>query len=367
MEKDNKFYGLNPDESNVDIDDFKCPNCHSTVKFSPEKGTLYCETCGTEVEIEKIFSKEEHSFTEGQIDDSTWNDETKVIECENCGASNVVDNNAISVCCPFCGSNHVIETKELAGVKPHRVIPFKVGNVETVNNYANWLKRRFYAPRKVKKLIPQLEVMGVYLPVWTFDSNTYSYYNGQLGKTYTTTVGSGKNRRTVTKTRYFNIRGTNSLKFDDILINAGGQITQQEIAKIQPFDTNNALIYDQSYLVGFSSEHYKVRLNKGWDEAKVKINARVRSAILSKYTYDTISYLNINTSYNDITYKYVLIPTWVGVYRCRGKVYRFIANGENGKVYGKYPLSIIKILLTVIFAMVVLIALLYYVVTGSGF
>ena len=81
MEKDNKFFGLNPDESNADINDFKCPNCHNTVEFSPEKGTLYCDTCGTEVEIEKVFSKEEFEFTEGQVDDSSWKEETKVVEC----------------------------------------------------------------------------------------------------------------------------------------------------------------------------------------------------------------------------------------------------------------------------------------------
>lgn len=351
------------DEANRVAKDYSCPNCGAPIKYSPEKGVLFCEYCNTSVEINKIESNEELSFSKGKIDDTSWNKETKVVHCDNCGANNVYDFSEISITCPFCGSNQVVETTELTGVKPNRVIPFKQSNKIIDSNYRNWLKKRFFVPGKIKKQIPNLKLRGVYLPVWTFDAFTVSQYNGKLGKRYTRTVGTGKNRRTVTEIRYFMVDGIKKLQFDDIIINAGSKINQEEINKIAPFDTNSSFEYERGFLAGFSSEHYVVRLNSGWENAKIRMNGVIRSSILKDYNHDVVSYLNVDTTFNNIKYKYVLIPVWIGIYTYAKKEYRFLANGETGKVTGKTPISALRVSLTVIVGLIILILLLYWILS----
>lgn len=349
---------LDLEENKREAKDYSCPSCSAPISFDPSKSVLHCDYCGFEMSLTGEKSKEEFDFYEGKLDDSEWNKEAKVVRCKNCGANNVVDSGEISITCPFCGSNQVVDTDELAGIKPHRVIPFKIDEEKVKERYQLWLKKKFFSPSKVKREIPKLKLRGVYLPVWTFDTDTFSSYNGRLGRYYTRTVGSGKNRRTVTEVRYFYINGTKKVVFDDIIANAGSKITQQEINSISPFDTNNSFVYDKRYLAGFSSEHYVVRLQSGWDNAKVTMNARIKSAILNGYRYDVVNYININSSFQNIKYKYVLIPIWIGVYNYANKTYRFIANGENGKVSGKTPVSTVKVI-SLVFVIILIFIILY--------
>lgn len=345
------------DEANAEVKDYSCPNCEAALKFIPEKQVLHCDYCDFEMEIDGTIGTVEHEFLDNINSDSSWNEDAKVVHCDNCGANTVVEELDISFTCPFCGSNSVLETKDLPGIKPHRVVPFKIGADLISQNYSKWLKRKFFVPKKVKDNIPKLKLHGVYLPVWTFDAKTLSLYKGRLGKHYTTTVGSGDNKRTVVKTRYFYISGKELVDFDDLIVNAGSKITQDEINAISPFDTNNSYNYEKSYLVGFSAEHYATNLEEGWNSSKRMMKEDIRCKVLSHYMYDVISYLNINTTYNDITYKYCLLPIWTGVYSYNNKKYRFIANGETGKVSGKTPISPLKVTFTVLACLIVVVLL----------
>ena len=44
-----------------------------------------------------------------------------------------------------------------------------------------------------------------------------------------------------------------------------------------------------------------------------------------------------------------LLPVWMAAYRYNGKAYRFIVNGQTGKVQGERPWSVWKITLAVVF------------------
>lgn len=343
---------MNEEDKNVqiktDAEDYSCPSCGAPIDYNPDSMMLECDYCGFKQKIDGTLSDEEFDFNNGLKENvNLWNNEVKIIKCENCGAENVVPNNAITNSCPFCGSNQVVDTDELVGIKPNRVIPFHISQNKASLIYTTWVKKRFFSPRKIKKEKIKLNLNGVYLPVWTFDTNTFSSYTGTLGKHYTTTVGSGKNRTTVTHTRWFYIKGTTQLIFDDLLVNGGCQISQSEILNISPFSTNESFLYDQKFLVGFSAEHYKIKLDVAWNNAKSLAAPKIKSKILKKYSYDVVGEIKIKTTYNNIKYKYVLIPVWIGVYQYKNKNYRFLINGETGKLSGKSPVSILKVVFIV--------------------
>ena len=202
---------------------------------------------------------------------------------------------------------------------------------------------------------------GVYIPCFTFDSNTESVYSGRIGKRHTRTVGSGKNRRTETYIVWRNVSGRFSHFFDDVSVVAGSKVTQKDLAKMGPFDSNRSTKYDGKYLLGFSSYYYEKDISQCWGEAKSMMDAQLKRLILSQYNYDVVDYINIGTKHYSVTYKYVLLPVYAGHFDFKKKIYSFFVNGTNGKVTGKTPVAVWKVLVTALVGLAALAGLVYLV------
>jgi DNA-directed RNA polymerase subunit RPC12/RpoP len=360
---------MNPEVKEVKTDNeiFKCPSCGSNMSFDPVSDMLSCSYCGHKIAIDGKTNEKENDFFALSETDNSWAADTKVVHCQNCGATTVVDINDIARVCPFCGSPSVETTSEAAGMKPTTVVPFKVSYDGALQDYRSWIKRRFYVPRAVKKNIPNPNLHGIYLPSWTYDADTFSSYNGQFGEHYTVVVGSGKNRHTEIRTRYYFVNGTISNLFDDVLISSSTRLEQQKLDGIAPFNTNESMEYDRRYLVGFSAEHYTIDVKNGWIIAKRKIDDSIKRSIINKYHPDVVSYLNVKTMYNKITYKYVLIPLWLCTYKYKSKEFGFMVNGESGKITGRYPISAGKVIVTILFfILIIMAALLIYSLSTEG-
>ena len=54
-----------------------------------------------------------------------------------------------------------------------------------------------------------------------------------------------------------------------------------------------------------------------------------------------------------MTFKHILLPVWLAAYKYRGKTYRFVVNGQSGRVQGERPYSAWKIAAAVIAALAV--------------
>ena len=68
---------------------------------------------------------------------------------------------------------------------------------------------------------------------------------------------------------------------------------------------------------------------------------------------DTHRNLQIFPSYSGRTFKHVLVPVWLLSYNYGAKAFEVIVNGYTGKIAGRYPKSIWKILLVVLLVAVV--------------
>lgn len=343
-----------------EVKDCKCPQCGANMNYNAESEGLKCDYCGFSLNLNGETSSVENDFLSANVEDN-WKEDAQTASCPNCGSKNVVDRETISCVCPFCNTPLMFNLEELKGAKPDRVIPFKISNQMALENYKKWLKKKFYVPSKLKKDIPNPVQSGVYIPSWTFDTNSFSNYKGRLGKTYTTTVGSGKNRRTVTRVRWFRISGVHQKTVDDILICSGKQLSQNDLEKISPFNTNDSYVYDNRYLAGHVAEHYQLDLKDGWSKAQNIIRTQIRSEILSQYYYDRIDYLEFTPVYTDIKYKYVLVPIWISHYIHKNKKFIFYVNGESGKISGKYPVSVLKVLMTVVLIAALIIGVLLFI------
>jgi hypothetical protein len=60
------------------------------------------------------------------------------------------------------------------------------------------------------------------------------------------------------------------------------------------------------------------------------------------------------TVVDDIRFKHLLLPVWIGSYRFGGKPFQVVVNGQTGEVEGDRPYSVGKIALTVLLALLLL-------------
>ena len=343
-------------------DTYVCPSCGAPMSFDPATSKLRCTYCDTVIDINGEASDEELSFDDlDEKEDISWKDAMTIFRCPNCGAENVAPKTSLSMVCPFCGSNQVIDNTSIVGMKPNRIVPFRIDSDKAVANYQTWLKKKLLAPHKIKVNIPKLVKAGVYIPCWTYDTSSFSTYQGRLGEHYTVTVGTGKDRHTETRTRYFYVSGTKQVVFDDVLVEASKKIAQKDLNSVAPYRTNEAVVYDERYMAGFQSEHYSTTCKEGWTTAKQLMSPVIKNKILSDYRYDVVDYLNVKTQYANITYKYVLLPMWIGNYQWNSKTYSFIVNGESGRMTGSYPKSWLKITILVVLGLLIVSLLLYFI------
>ncbi|GHU99927.1 hypothetical protein FACS1894211_06230 [Clostridia bacterium] len=337
-------------QQNVDV--FKCQNCGNDLSYDPKSGRMVCEHCGTSVAIEADRNVEQRPVDFSLDTQTQWGAETRTFKCDNCGATTTFDQNEFAAECAYCGSKKVLKIEQFEGIKPGAVLPFTLSVADACAAWLAWLKKRFFAPRKIKEDATLDHIKGVYSPCWTFDSDTFSHYNGIAGKYYYVTVGSGKNRHTERRIRYFPIRGTIAKNFRDIMVEASPHLTDKDMTRLAPFPMSQAVAYDKRYLSGFSADHYDKNLQAGWKDGAKIMEDRIRADIKRSVNADVIQSLNVSTSYNNSTFKHVLLPVYVSRATFKEKIYNFFINGVNGKVSGKTPISAGKVLLAVAIGLV---------------
>ena len=339
-------------DDNTEVTAYKCPNCGGDAVFDAKEQKMHCLYCGSLFEIENNEKVTEKNLDELLSTAKVW-DETEVYQCQSCGAKEILDKQEVASVCPFCGTRNIVKTEELPGLKPQGVVPFKVDKDKASHISINWAKRKYYAPRDFKKSANPENLHGVYNPVFTFDLETKSTYNGRLGKNYTTVSYINGKPITQVHTRYFNVSGTQNVNFDDYIVQASSNMNTTDIKAISPFPTNDAPAYRTEYLRGYSASTYNKDGAQCWNECKDLIKTDIERQILRKYDYDIKSYLNVKTAILKQKYKYILVPVYVGHYKYKGKLYNFFINGSTGKITGKTPISAWKVFFTVLISLAI--------------
>lgn len=348
----------------------QCTSCGGGTTFDPASGTLKCPFCGTENVIEQTRNNTiENDFLQAlEMDNHSWDDEKRVFKCENCGAETLLDKDKVADFCSFCGSSHITISEHHAGIKPALVIPFQITKEEAVEKFKGWMKKRYFAPSKLAQLHQLNHLVGTYIPYWTFDSQTSSSFTVRIGTYYYVTVTrtvteDGKSRQVTEQVRKIRWRTENGYYeefFDDILIKASHNVASDLINKIEPFQLTGLLDYKSEYLSGFLAERYSVSLKEGWVDAKSIVDYRITSGIERQVYGDVVQIVSVSTNYKDITYKHLLLPIWISSFHFNNKVYRFLVNGQTGKVSGKSPISIFKVGFVSLIVIIIIVVILFF-------
>ena len=348
---------------------FPCSGCGGDLIYSPGAAKMECPYCGAEVDCPTPTGEVlEHDF-ESQLASLESNATTTTVSqvtCNACGAENHLESNQTSGECAFCGTPFVQQPKETNVIKPQALLPFAVTRDEGIGHFREWINGLWFAPNKLKHFARDIQKLkGLYLPHWTYDSDTTTDYMGQRGVAYYVSVSytdSDGNRRTrqERRIRWYPASGRVWVKFDDILVPASDTLPREYVDELEPWDLPALTPYEDAFLSGFQSESYTVDLRGGFDIAKIKMEPEIEETIRWDIGGDEQRIHHKTTYYSDITFKYILLPVWISAYRFKDKTYQFLVNARTGEVQGERPWSWIKITLAVLAALAVIGTIIYF-------
>ena len=338
--------------------DKKCPSCAGVMDFDPEKGALSCPFCGHVEAVEADLSAAELCITTAdKLENCQWGAEKKTVVCQACGAESIYDALQIAAVCPFCDSNKVMEASCENTMAPGGVVPFSVSNTQAAELFKGWLKKKWFCPKSAKTSAAIAGFWGVYLPYWTFSADTRSDYKAEYGKDRREKRGD----KYVTVTDWHKSAGSHAEAITDELIPATTNHNMSMLRGLEPFNTADNKAYKPEFLAGFAAERYAIGIKEAWQAAKRaiadKLNQNVESKIKREKRADHVRNLTLKTAYNNITYKYLLLPVWISHYSFHGKVYHFMVNGQTGKVSGNAPLSALRVAIAIILGIIALLIL----------
>ncbi len=351
-------------EKTMDVTDKKCPNCGGTVVWDPESGMMACEFCGYKKELPKPEAGDivEMDFKTAKIRASKdWGAVKKTVICQQCGGEAVYDGAETANTCPFCGSTSVMAVDDDKDVMaPGGVVPFSISSDKAAELFKKWIGGKLFAPNDAKKSCRAKDIHGIYLPYWTYDSDTDSTYTAMLGFDRKVKDKDG-NTKTVTDWRP--TRGMYQEFIDDQLIYASKKTVNNYIKSVSQFDFSKLTNYSPEIVAGFVAERYSVGLDEGWGLAQKEIANTLKSHLGDKlkrqHHADRVKDIKMSTNYSNITFKYLLAPIWLAAFKYNSKIYNIVINGQTGKIAGESPISKIKVAIAIAIV-VAIIALLIF-------
>jgi LSD1 subclass zinc finger protein len=343
---------------------FPCRQCGGMLTFEPGTDSLKCPYCGAMNQIAASAAPVEeldYNTYLRQSHDSAETVEVSSVKCGACGAESTLPPGTTSGRCPFCGQPIVAQAVSKRQIKPQSLLPFAVKREQAADAFRTWLAGLWFAPGDLVKFADRGKIDGCYVPAWTYDCGTTTAYTGERGEdyyeteTYTEVVNGREETRTreVLRTRWWPVSGVVTRAFDDVLVLATDTLPPKCRDHLQPWDLQSLVAYQDDYLSGFVTETYQVDLPNGFERAKGIMQPAIVRTVEQDIGGDHQRIGTLNTSYQHVTFKHILLPMWISAYSMRGQSYRFLVNARTGKVAGERPYSVWKITL-LIFAILVL-------------
>lgn len=316
----------------------KCVNCGGNLEFSPSLQMLCCASCKSTIEIEKKLFEQKHDY-DASFNSNYVTNFRGYIKCNNCGATVENDGNNVAVVCPYCQTPLVVDMNGQT-FKPDFIIPFKLDKEQASVSFQNGVKHKAFLPNAFKKKPEIDKIEAFYFPAFSFDEKTYTEYKGKLETNQTHRTPDGQIHSTTT---YQHISGFKQLEHEDVFVETSSKFNQAELNCILPYNTQEICMYDEKFLMGYSMEKLSASLIDCKKIADNIVDMRIKRSILSNYSYDRVSYLELNTTRSEQKFAYGALPVYKLTTTYKDKNYNILLNGQTGKIGSGLPKSKVKI------------------------
>ena len=308
-----------------DLKKYKCAACGGLLKFSSQKQKLVCTYCKEEFDVRdyEFGSDAKSRSTANKIE---WDYKTRMFStyvCKNCGGEAFGDESMASTKCPFCNYPIVISERISGFLEPDIIIPFKKNKTIAMDMYREHIKKYKYASDEFKDENHINEIVGVYIPFWTYDADVHA--------TLKSTHGTGDNKECESiyelDVSFKNVPADASKKFDNDLMDS-----------IEPYDFEEAVPFSPAYMAGYLAQKFDVDeylCHLRADEKIEQTTTKLMNNALIKYKIGENNILDWEkTSYSN---KYALLPVWILNTTWQNENYIFAMNGQTGKMIGDLP------------------------------
>jgi DNA-directed RNA polymerase subunit RPC12/RpoP len=347
-------------------------NSSVDVAFAAPSGKP-CEACGTPVEpLDKFCpacgtpnldfvsaTTPARSASEGPAASKSQAPPQKHFRCQQCGAEVATDPNQRSYVCPFCDSTYVLEYSpdQTGRQTPEFVIGFALTPDQAQDAFKQWLKQRtWFRPGDLAAASVADKLKGIYLPFWSFTMLAESQWSAQIGEhwyrteTYTETDSKGNtttHTRQVQETEWWPLAGRHHRFYSGYLVSGSKGLPQKESLRIQPFQLPGLKRYEPYFLAGWLAEEYSVARDEALAMCQTEFQRQEHVNIGKFLPGDTHNGVKLHTEFSHVNSDLCLLPIYILSYRYRDKIYRYLLNGQTGKMAGDKPLSAKRIALFV--------------------
>lgn len=289
-----------------------------------------------------------------------WQTERRSVECQSCRAVMVFDPARVGQNCEFCGAPTLVDYNEIKSpIRPSGILPFRIDSGRVRNDIRQWWRGKWLAPGRLARTSLVDTLRSLYIPYWTFDAKAHCPWQADAGYYYYVDVpGTDSKGRRVTRrerrTRWEPAAGVVEHSFDDEPVPGTQGLPIDLLRQVEPFPTGEVVAYDTGFLSGHVVEHYKVVLIDAATQSVTQMRGKLEQLCAREIPGDTYRNLRIAPEFSGRTFKHVLVPVWLLSYNYGAKAFQVIVNGYTGRIAGRYPYSIWKIVLLVLLAVIVL-------------
>jgi hypothetical protein len=352
---------------------FPCAACGAAMAFDPVRSALACAACGqtralpepTADAQAQALREQDYLAALRRLAAREPSLEARVVDCPSCGAQTRFEGHVVGDRCAFCATPLLLDQAHVQRlIRPQAVLPFALDKASAQRVFAQWVGSRWFAPNALKATVRQADgVKGVYMPWWTYDAATATTYRGERGvqrrvaelRPNSTAQGGVPATRVVTD--WSPVAGAVAVPFDDVLV-AGSPSVPPHLARVlDRWDLARLRPPADELLVGFEVEVYRHGLEDGFTQARQAMAPAIDAAIRRDIGGDAQRVHARQTVVDEIRFKHLLMPVWIGAYRFGGKPYQIVVNGQSGEVEGDRPWSAWKIALAVVAGLIVLLVL----------
>lgn len=347
----------------------KCPKCGSTdISVNSINGHLRCNFCRYEFELEKITGMQEDiSKLTGQVMTSGTQDivadanDIVTLKCSSCGAEVVIDTaSAVQARCHWCRNTLSINEQIPNGSIPDVVLPFAVSKEDAKSQIEKFVgKRKFFAHPKFTKEFTTENIMGVYFPYMVIDVNAHSTLIGQgEHKVRQYTRKEGDKNVTYYDAELYNVERDFDIAIEGLTVESSidkldkqaKDKTTNVINAIMPFDIENCVKYNATYLKGYTSEKRDTNVEqlKPLAESQAKDIAKFAANDTLKDYDRGVAWSTEQMTIKGEQWKAAYFPVWLYSYQQEKgdkKILHYVAvNARTKETMGSVPIYMPKLI-----------------------
>jgi hypothetical protein len=305
----------------------------------------FCSACGAPLE-----TADQPTVLQGNSGSSHSALPNRILRCKGCAADVATSADSRSYVCPFCDTALVTELPLPEGrQRPEFIIGFAISAEEAKQKFWDWLKDNdWFRPGDLALKAVAEKQRGVYLPFWHFSMLADSRWSADIGQHWLRTEAynmrgpDGKNRtatRTIQETEWFPLSGEHQRYYFGYMVPGAKGISFEESKLVQPYKLSALVRFRPYYLAGWMAEEYSIDRDQAIQQVKDEFRSRQAQEIAYFLPGDTQRNLQVDTDLQVNGSDLILLPVHVLSYRYKDRLFRFLVNGQTGKVIGEKPVS----------------------------